>query len=92
MTSALDGGVGGQGHAPPAFTPGKDLVPILQGPGWVPGPVWIGAEYLAPTGIRSPDLPALSESLYLLRYPVPPMVKEGPLLFRVTVYEGLFPN
>jgi len=29
-----------------------------------PGPVWMGAEPLAPTGIRSLDLPARSESLY----------------------------
>jgi hypothetical protein len=32
-----------------------------------PGPVWTGAEYLAPTGIRSPDRPARSESLYRLK-------------------------
>ena len=36
----------------PLFTPGKDLVPILQEAGWAPGPVWTGAENLAPTGIR----------------------------------------
>jgi len=41
-------GVGGQRHAPAAFTPGKDPVPILQEAGWAPGPVWIGAENLAP--------------------------------------------
>ena len=51
-------GVGGQCHALAAFTPGKDAVPIVQEAGWAPGPVWIGAENLAPTGIRSPDLPA----------------------------------
>jgi hypothetical protein len=34
-----------------------------------PGPVWTGADNLAPTGIRSPDLPARSESLYRLGYP-----------------------
>ena len=34
-----------------------------------PEPVWIGAENLTPTGIRSPDLPARSESLYRLSYP-----------------------
>jgi hypothetical protein len=33
-----------------------------------PGPVWTGAENLAPTGIRSPDRPARSESLYRLSY------------------------
>ena len=53
----------------PLFTPGKDSVPIVQKVGWVPGPVWTGAENLAPTGIRSPDRPARSQSLYWLRYP-----------------------
>jgi len=40
--------------------------------GWVdPGPVWTGAENIANTGIRSPDRPARSKSLYYLRYPSP---------------------
>ena len=39
-----------QHHAPAAFTPGKDLVPIVQEAGWTPEPVWIGAENLAPPG------------------------------------------
>jgi hypothetical protein len=38
---------------------------------WTPRPVWMGEETLAPTSIRSPDLPARSESLYRLRYPGP---------------------
>ena len=37
----------------PLFTPEKDTVPIVQEAGWTPGPVWTGAENLAPTGIRS---------------------------------------
>jgi hypothetical protein len=36
-------------------TPGKDPVPIVQQAGWALGPVWTGAENLAPTGIRSPE-------------------------------------
>ena len=52
----------------PLFTPGKDPVPFVQEAGWAPGPVWTGAENLAPTGIRSPDRPARSQSLYRLRY------------------------
>jgi hypothetical protein len=56
-------GVGGQRQAPAVFTPGKDPVPILQEAGWAPGPVWTGAENLAPTGIQSPDFPDRSESL-----------------------------
>jgi hypothetical protein len=53
----------------PLFTPGKDPVPIVQEVGWAPGPVWTGAENLAPTRIRSPDRPARSKSPYRLRYP-----------------------
>ena len=53
----------------PLFTPGKDPVPIVQEAGWSPGPVWTGAENLAPTRIRSPDRPARSQSLYRLSYP-----------------------
>jgi len=55
--------------ARPLFTPGKDLVPIVQEAGWAPGSVWTGAENLDATGIRSPDHPARSQSLYLLCYP-----------------------
>ena len=61
-------GVGGQHHSPAAFTPERPI-PIVQEAGWASEPVWIGAENLAPTGIRSPDLPARSESLYILSYP-----------------------
>jgi len=53
----------------PLFTLEKDPVPIVQEAGWAPGPVWTGAENLAPTGIQSPDRPARSQSLYRLRYP-----------------------
>jgi hypothetical protein len=60
-------GVGGQRQAPAALPPGNDPVPIVQEAGWAPGPAWKGAENLAPTGIRSPDRPARSESLYRLR-------------------------
>jgi hypothetical protein len=67
MTTALE--VEGVSVTPqPLFTPGKDPVPIVQEARWAPGPVWTGAENLAPTGIRSPDHPARSLSLYRLRY------------------------
>jgi hypothetical protein len=49
----------------------KDSVPITQGTGLTPGPVWMGAENLASTGARSPDCPARSWSLYRLSYPGP---------------------
>jgi hypothetical protein len=57
--------VGGQHHAPAALPP----VPIVQEAGWAPGLVWTCAKNLAPTGIRSPDRPARSQSLYRLSYP-----------------------
>ena len=53
----------------PLPTSGKDPVPIVQEAGWAPGPVWTGAENLAPTGIRCPDCPVHSQSLYRLHYP-----------------------
>ena len=62
-------GVGGQHHAPAAFTPGKDPVSIVQEVGWASEPVCRGAENLAATGIRFPDLPVRSESLYRLSHP-----------------------
>jgi len=46
----------------------KDQVPIVQEAWWTPGPVWTGAENLAPTGVRSPDREARSQSLYRLSY------------------------
>jgi hypothetical protein len=50
-------------------TPGRFIpVPIVKEAGWAPGLVWKGAENLAPTGIRSPDRPRRSESLYRLSY------------------------
>ena len=33
---------------PRVLYPGKDPVPIVWVAGWVPGPVWTGAENLAP--------------------------------------------
>jgi len=51
------------------FFPGKNPVPTIYEARWDAEPVWTGAENLAPTGIRSTDRPARSESLYRLRYP-----------------------
>ena len=65
----------------PLFTPGKDPVPTVQEAGWAPGPVWTGAENLAPTGIRSPDRPAHSQSLYRLRHPAHVVMVKVPNLF-----------
>jgi hypothetical protein len=66
----------------PLFTPRKDPVPIVQEAGWTPGPVWTGAENLAPTGIRSPDRPARSQSLYRLSYPT----HHSEVSFRIIIW------
>jgi hypothetical protein len=53
---------------PGRITPGKETRCPLYRRLRASGPVWTGAENLAPTGVRTPDLPARSESLYRLRY------------------------
>jgi hypothetical protein len=68
LTSALDRG-GWSTPRPGRFTPGKDSVPTVLEAMWTPKSFWTGAEYLAPTGIRSPDRQPRSESLYRLRFP-----------------------
>jgi len=52
-------GVGVQRHAPAALPPERPGTHCI---GWAPGPVWTSEENLAPTGIRSPDRQARSES------------------------------
>ena len=68
--------------------PEKEPVSIVQEAGWAPGPVCTSAETLAHTGIRSPDHPVRSESLYRLSYPGPPelqffLVRNGYLTAKV---------
>ena len=68
----LDGG-GGSALRLGRLYPGKVPVPTAQEAGWASQPVWIGTENIAPTGTRSPDLPARSESLYRLSHPGSPV-------------------
>ena len=63
--------MGGQRHDPAALPPGKTRYPLYRRLLEPQGPIWTDAENLAPTGLRSPDRPARSESLYRLRYPGP---------------------
>ena len=46
------------------YTQEGDPVPTIREAEWAPGPVWKVAKNLGFTGIRSPDRPARSESLY----------------------------
>ena len=50
------------------FTPGKDPVPIVQEAGWAPGPVWTGADNLAPPGFDPRTVQPVAQSLYRLSY------------------------
>jgi hypothetical protein len=50
-------------------------VPFVELALWASGPVWTGAENLAPTGIGSTDRPARSEWLYRVLYPGPQKYK-----------------
>ena len=61
--------VGVQRKPWPLYPHERYSVFIAQETEWASEPVWTGAEKLAPTVNRSPDRPALSESLYRLSYP-----------------------
>jgi hypothetical protein len=52
----------------PLYPQERDPVPIEQEAGWAPEPVWMGAQYLAPTGIPSPDRPARSILEEVIKY------------------------
>jgi len=54
---------------PGRFPPRNDPVPTVQEARWDTGPVCTGTENLSSIGIRPPDRPTLSESLYRLSYP-----------------------
>ena len=73
----------------PLYARERDLLPIVQEAGWALGPVWAGAENLASTGIRSPDRPARSQSLYRLRYPAH-FVMDNLSIFCEVLYKARF--
>jgi hypothetical protein len=50
----------------PLYPQKRDPVLIVWHDGWATGLVWPSGENLAHTGIRSPNRPARSESLYQL--------------------------
>jgi hypothetical protein len=55
--------------SPGRFTPEEDAVPILKQAWCSPGPISTGMENLTHAWLQSPDRPARSVSLYLLRHP-----------------------
>ena len=94
-TSALDG-VGGQRHAPVALPPGKVRYPLYRRLGRSQGRFGRVRKISPPTGIRSPDRAARSESLCRLRYShttarrmVPAYSKCDAQLIKVAPDDGL---
>ena len=63
MITARKGGEGSAARLDRTLPPGKDPVPTVEEAGWVPGPVWTAGK-TRPTGIRSPDRPTRSQTLY----------------------------
>jgi hypothetical protein len=60
--------VNGKFHSRRLYARERYPVPINYEAGRAPGPVWMGAENLTCTRIRSPDRPSRSRSLYRLSY------------------------
>jgi hypothetical protein len=65
--------VGGQRHAPAPLPPGKTRYPLHRRLGGPQGRSGRVRQISPPTGIRSPDRPARSESLNCLSHPGPPL-------------------
>ena len=76
LTSALDLGGCFKATPRPLYHRERDPVSIAQEADWAPGPVWTGVENLAPTGFRSPECPARSESPHRLRHPGPIHIRD----------------
>jgi hypothetical protein len=68
-------GVGSQRHAPAALPRRKSRYPLYTSLGGPQGHSGRVRKISPPTGIRSQDRPARSESLYRLSYPGPPLYK-----------------
>ena len=79
VTAALEG-VSDQQHAPAELYPRERPGTHLQEAGWVPGPVLTGGKSRS-NGIRSPDRPARSQSLYRLSYPAHNIIYYNILLY-----------
>jgi hypothetical protein len=74
-------GVGGQRHATAALPPGKTRYPLYRRLGGPQGRSGQVLKISPPTGIRSLDRPARSESLYRLSY-------LGPVRFTETEWKS----
>ena len=69
MATALEGGEGSASRPSRSLPPGKTRYPLYRKLGWPQGRSGQVRKISPLTGIRSLDRPALSQSLYRLRYP-----------------------
>jgi hypothetical protein len=69
MTTALEGGEGSASRPGRSLPPGKTRYPLFRRLGGPHGRSVQARKISPPTGIRFPDRPARSQSLYRLRYP-----------------------
>jgi hypothetical protein len=83
--------VGGQRHAPAALPPGKTRYPLYRGLGGPQGRSGRVRKISPPTGIRSPDRPARSESLYRLSCPGPNVAPCRLVNSEPTFRKNMFP-
>jgi hypothetical protein len=90
MTTAVEE-VDGSASRPGRFLLRERPGTHVQEAGWAPGPGWTGAEYLALTGIRSPDRPTRSQSLYRLSYSAH-VTKLSFTIFFTNILHNIFDN
>ena len=73
MTTALEGGEGSASRPGSSLSPGKTRYPLYRRLGGPQGRSGQVRKISPPTGIRSPDRPVRSQSLYWLSYRSPPV-------------------
>jgi len=86
MTTALEGGEGSASCPSRSLPLGKTWYPLYR---WLGGPQGRSGQVrniLPPTGIRSPDRPARSQSLYGLCCPAHRIRSPFPLIYFTLLY------
>ena len=76
MTAALEGGEGPASRPGRSLPPGKNRYPLYRRLGGPQGRSGKVRKISSPTGIRTPDRPTRSESLYRLSYPADKYARE----------------
>ena len=88
MTTALEGDEGSESRPGRSLPPGKTRYPLYRRLGGPQGRSGQVRKISSPTGIRSPDLPARSQSLYRLSYPSSRVSRRNLLGLLTLEYEG----